>query len=155
MSQATQSVIVHPAKTFGGHLKQPPGDKSISHRIAMLSALADGETVVKNFLPSEDCMNTLRAMESLGARVHSNDVGDLVINGTAGKALEPANPLDLGNSGTSIRLLAGLIAGFPIKVEMTGDESLRSRPMSRIKAPLEQMGAKIELLGENNCAPLR
>jgi 3-phosphoshikimate 1-carboxyvinyltransferase len=155
MSQVTQSVIVHPAKAFGGHLHQPPGDKSISHRIAMLAALADGETVVKNFLPSEDCMNTLRAMESLGARIHSNDAGDLVINGTAGKALEPANPLDLGNSGTSIRLLAGLIAGFPIKVELTGDESLRSRPMVRIKAPLEQMGAQIELLGANNCAPLR
>ena len=155
MSQATQSVIVHPAQTFGGHLAQTPGDKSISHRIAMLAALADGETVVKNFLPSEDCVNTLRAMEALGARVHSNDAGDLVIDGTAGKAMEPANPLDLGNSGTSIRLLSGLIAGFPIKVEMTGDESLRSRPMSRIQAPLEQMGAKIELLGANNCAPLR
>jgi len=155
MSQVTQSVIVHPAKSFGGHLQQPPGDKSISHRIAMLSALADGETVVKNFLPSEDCMNTLRAMESLGARVHSNDVGDLVIHGTSGKAMEPANPLDLGNSGTSMRLLAGLMAGFPITVEMTGDDSLRSRPMSRIKAPLEAMGAHIELLGANNCAPLR
>ena len=155
MSPLTQSVIVHPAKTFGGHLAQTPGDKSISHRIAMLAALAEGETVVKNFLPSEDCMNTLRAMEALGARVHSNDAGALVINGTAGKAMEPANPLDLGNSGTSIRLLAGLIAGFPIKVEMTGDESLRSRPMSRIKAPLELMGAQIELVGANNCAPLR
>jgi len=155
MSQVTQSVIVHPAQSFGGHLKQMPGDKSISHRVAMLAALAAGETTVKNFLPCEDCVNTLRAMEALGARSFYSDTGDLVIHGTAGKVLEPAGPLDLGNSGTSLRLLAGLIAGVPIQVEMTGDESLRSRPMIRIKEPLERMGAKIELLGKNNSAPLR
>ncbi|TAN38286.1 MAG: 3-phosphoshikimate 1-carboxyvinyltransferase [Verrucomicrobia bacterium] len=132
-----------------------PGDKSISHRVAMLAALATGETTVKNFLPCEDCVNTMRAMEALGARSFYSDAGDLVVHGTAGKMLEPAGPLDLGNSGTSLRLLAGLISGMPIKVEMTGDESLRSRPMSRIKEPLELMGAKIELLGKNNCAPLR
>jgi len=155
MSQVTQSVIVHPAKSFGGHLKKTPGDKSISHRVAMLSALAAGETTVRNFLPCEDCVNTLRAMEALGARTFYADDGALVIHGTSGKVLEPAGPLDLGNSGTSLRLLSGLIAGFPITVEMTGDESLRSRPMSRIKEPLDQMGAKIELLGNNNSAPLR
>jgi 3-phosphoshikimate 1-carboxyvinyltransferase len=155
MSPSIQSVIVHPAKTFGGQLRKLPGDKSISHRVAMLAALATGETTVQNFLPSEDCVNTLRAVEALGARSFYSDTGELIIHGTAGKMLEPAGPLDLGNSGTSIRLLAGLLAGAPIKVEMTGDESLRSRPMIRIKEPLEQMGAKLELLGQNNCAPIR
>ncbi|MCX6998557.1 MAG: 3-phosphoshikimate 1-carboxyvinyltransferase [Kiritimatiellaeota bacterium] len=155
MTQGNQSKIVHPAQRLHGHLKQPPGDKSISHRLAMLAAVAAGESVIHNFLPAEDCVSTLRAMEALGARTFFADDGALHIHGTGGKILEPAGPLDLGNSGTSIRLLAGLLAGFPVTVEMTGDESLRGRPMSRIKEPLEKMGATVDLLGPNNCAPVR
>jgi len=149
------SKIVHPAKSLHGHLQQPPGDKSISHRVAMLAALAAGESVIRNFLPAEDCMNTLRAMEALGARTFFADDGALHVHGTGGKILEPAGPLDLGNSGTSLRLLAGLLAGYPITLELTGDESLRSRPMDRIQTPLEAMGATVELLGPNHTAPVR
>ena len=154
MTQTPQSAIVYPAKTVGGTL-EVQGDKSISHRVAMLSALASGSSTVKHFLQSEDCVNTLHAMEALGARTFFSEDGELTIQGTGGKILEPVAPLDLGNSGTGMRLLAGLIAGLPIKAELTGDASLCSRPMSRIKEPLELMGAKVELLGENNCAPIR
>ena len=155
MTQGGQSKIVHPAPGLHGHLQQPPGDKSISHRVAMLAALAAGESVIHNFLPAEDCMNTLRAMEALGARSFFSEDGALHIHGTSGQVLEPAGPLDLGNSGTSIRLLAGLLAGYPITLEMTGDESLRSRPMSRIKVPLEEMGATVDLLGPDQGVPVR
>ena len=154
MSQKTQSAMVYPSAKIGGSL-EVQGDKSISHRVAMLSAVAAGTSTVKNFLQSEDCVNTLRAMEALGARTFFTDGGELHIQGTGGKFLEPVQPLDLGNSGTGIRLLAGLLAGLPITSELTGDESLRSRPMKRIKEPLERMGATIELMGENGCAPIR
>ncbi len=131
------------------------GDKSISHRVAMLAALAKGTSKVRNFLQSEDCLNTLHAMERLGARSFFTDDGELTIQGTGGKFLEPVDPLDLGNSGTGMRLLAGLLAGLPITAELTGDESLRSRPMNRIKEPLEKMGAVVELLGEKGRPPIR
>ncbi|MBN1269603.1 MAG: 3-phosphoshikimate 1-carboxyvinyltransferase [Kiritimatiellae bacterium] len=149
-----ESVILHPAAKFGGGL-EVPGDKSISHRVAMLASLASGGSTVNGFLQSEDCMSTLGAMEALGARARFATGGVLTIAGTGGKLLQPVGPLDLGNSGTSMRLIAGLIAGHPITVELTGDESLRSRPMKRIKDPLEKMGAGVELLGEGGCAPVR
>lgn len=154
MSEIPQSVIVHPAETFGGTV-EVPGDKSISHRVAMLAGLASGASTVRNFLQSEDCINTLRAMEALGARSFASEEGELTIQGTGGKIMEPAGPLSVGNSGTSIRLLAGLVAGQPISVEMTGDESLCSRPMGRIKDPLEKMGAQITLTGERGTPPVR
>jgi 3-phosphoshikimate 1-carboxyvinyltransferase len=154
MIQKSQSAIVYPAESLGGTL-EVQGDKSISHRVAMLSALASGTSMVKHFLQSEDCVNTLRAMEALGARTFFSEDGDLTIQGTSGKIMEPVAPLDLGNSGTGMRLLAGLIAGIPITADLTGDASLCSRPMNRIKEPLELMGAKVELLGENGCAPIR
>ena len=131
------------------------GDKSISHRVAMLAAISCGSSTVRNFLQSEDCLNTLKAMEALGARTFFSEDGELTIQGTGGKFIEPVSPLNLGNSGTGIRLLTGLLAGLPITTELTGDESLCSRPMGRIKEPLEKMGAKLELLGPNGCAPIR
>ena len=154
MSVKIKSAMVHPAKKLGGSL-EVQGDKSISHRVAMLSGMASGTSTIRNFLASEDCLNTLRAMEALGARVFSGDDGVLHVQGTGGKVLEPVSTLNLGNSGTGMRLLTGLIAGLPITAELTGDESLCSRPMLRIKEPLEQMGARIELLGTNGCAPIR
>ncbi len=154
MTQPSQSAVVHPADRISGTI-EVQGDKSISHRVAMLSGIAAGESTVRNFLQSEDCLNTLRAMEALGARTFVSENGELTIQGTGGKLLEPVKPLDLGNSGTGLRLLAGLLAGFPIAVELTGDESLRSRPMGRIKDPLEKMGARVELSGEKGCAPIR
>ena len=150
---ATESKVVVPASKVGGRVAVP-GDKSISHRVAMLSAMAHGTSEVTGFLASEDCLNTLKAMEALGAGVAWH--GDTVsITGTGGTLHPPAEALDLGNSGTGIRLLAGLLAGQPFEVEMTGDASLCSRPMGRIQKPLQAMGAQIALLGEGGCAPIR
>lgn len=154
MGQIPQSVIVHPCAEFGGTI-DVPGDKSISHRVAMMAALASGTTQVRNFLHSEDCVNTLRAMEALGARSFFSEDGELNIQGTGGNLLEPAGQLNVGNSGTTIRLLAGILAGQPGCFEVTGDESLCTRPMTRIKEPLERMGAKVELTGEKGTAPIR
>jgi len=144
---------VLPASPIRGAVRVS-GDKSISHRLAMLAALASGESVVRGFLPSEDCLGTLRAVEQLGANVARE--GDTVrIRGTGGRFRRPAAPLDLGNSGTGARLLAGLLAGHDFAAEITGDASLCSRPMRRIQEPLERMGARVELLGRNDCAPIR
>ncbi|MGQ9663685.1 MAG: 3-phosphoshikimate 1-carboxyvinyltransferase, partial [Kiritimatiellia bacterium] len=154
MSGHVESALVHPTRLLGGIL-EVQGDKSISHRVAMLSGIATGESTVEHFLNSEDCVNTLKSMEALGARSFYTDEGGLKIYGTSGRLLEPVSALNLGNSGTGIRLMTGLVAGFPITVELTGDESLRSRPMMRIKEPLEKMGAKVELLGDGGCAPIR
>ncbi len=148
-----ESKCVAPAAGVGGTLSVP-GDKSISHRVAMLSAMASGTSQVTGFLCSEDCLNTLNAMEALGATVihHGNRIS---ITGTGGALHAPSSTLDLGNSGTGMRLLAGLLAGQPFSAEMTGDASLCSRPMGRIQKPLELMGAHVELLGNGGCAPIR
>ncbi len=148
-----KSITVSPAISICGRLSVP-GDKSISHRVAMLSAIASGPSVISGFLESEDCLNTLKAMEAMGAGVE-RDAKTIVVNGTGGQLKAPEGVLDLGNSGTGIRLLAGLLAGQPLTVEMSGDASLRSRPMGRIKKPLELMGAQVDMLGDGGCAPLR
>jgi 3-phosphoshikimate 1-carboxyvinyltransferase len=147
------SVQVHPCTRLSGALRVP-GDKSISHRLAMLSALAVGRSRIAGFLQSEDCVNTVKAMQALGAGADIE--GDaLTMEGIGGAWKQPAHALDVGNSGTSMRLLAGLLAAQPFVTELTGDASLRSRPMGRIKEPLEQMGAKVELLGPSGRAPVR
>ena len=140
----TQSKIVHPGGFTGG-IVRVPGDKSISHRTALLAGISSGVSTISGFLQAEDCLNTLKAMEAFGARSWFDEDGILSIQGTGGKMLEPAGPLDVGNSGTGMRLLAGLCAGSPITVTLSGDESLNSRPMRRIQEPLERMGAKIDL----------
>ena len=138
-----------------------PGDKSISHRAAILGGLAQGVTEVDNFLCSEDCLNTLRAMEQLGAKVdvleERQGYGPVRfrITGVAMSPKAPERPIDCGNSGTGMRLLAGMLAACPFDSEMFGDASLSSRPMGRIMQPLEQMGARIEARGTKpGCAPL-
>lgn len=137
----------------GGELRVP-GDKSISHRAAMLSALANGQSRISGFLRCEDCLNTLSAVGQLGARVE--DLGDeILVDGIAGRFVQPEGLLDVGNSGTSIRLLAGLLAGQPFETIMTGDASLCSRPMERVAVPLRLMGAEVVPEGERGCAPLR
>ena len=138
-----------------------PGDKSMSHRAAILGGLSNGICTIRNFLPSEDCVNTLNAMKALGAR---HDVLDelsgygplnLRIHGQSMKLSAPTAPIDCGNSGTGMRLLAGLLAGQAFSSELFGDASLSSRPMGRITLPLGQMGASIETRGEKpGCAPL-
>ena len=147
------SITVQPACMVRGSVRVP-GDKSISHRAAMLAALATGASSIHGFLTSEDCLHTLAAMEALGARV-TRDGTRLEVVGTGGLLAAPEGVLDLGNSGTGMRLLAGLLAGQPFTAELTGDASLRSRPMGRIREPLERMGARVELLGERGCAPMR
>lgn len=144
---------VKPVSSINGELKVP-GDKSISHRAAMLSGLAQGESVIENFLTSEDCICTLKAMEAMGAKIRI-DGKTIKVTGTASKLSKPRGPLDLGNSGTAIRLLSGLVAGQRFSAVLTGDESLCARPMKRIKDPLERMGAKIELSGEKGTPPIK
>lgn len=138
-----------------------PGDKSMSHRAAILGGLSNGTCTIHNFLPSEDCVNTLNAMQALGARhevlaeLYGYGPVHLRIHGQSMKLTAPAAPIDCGNAGTGMRLLAGLLAGQGFSTELFGDASLSSRPMGRITVPLGQMGAHIETLGEKpGCAPL-
>ena len=121
-----------------------PGDKSISHRAIMLGAIAKGTTTVSGFLDGEDCLATLRAFRNMGVEIEGPEAQCVVIHGVGKYGLQkPKNVLDCGNSGTSIRLLAGLLAAQSFESELTGDESLLKRPMERISRPLLQMGAEI------------
>jgi len=145
------SKTVYPA-SLGG-VVQVPGDKSISQRVAMLASLADGTSKVTGYLNGEDARSTLSAMEQMGAKAEFRDDA-LYITGVAGKLQQPAEPLDMGNSGTGTRLLAGLVAGAGIEATMVGDDSLSSRPMGRIRHPLELMGAHIGLSGQKGTLPM-
>jgi 3-phosphoshikimate 1-carboxyvinyltransferase len=149
----TLNRTVAPSGPIKGTLRVP-GDKSISHRVAMLAGLADGESTVTGFLRSEDCLSTLAAVEALGARVEMDDAA-IRIAGTYGRFKTPEGQLDMGNSGTGMRLLCGLLAGQELTAGLTGDASLSSRPMKRITDPLGLMGANVDLLGEGGCAPIR
>jgi 3-phosphoshikimate 1-carboxyvinyltransferase len=137
-----------------------PGDKSISHRAAMFAGLADGTTVIEGFLPSEDCLCTAHAMEALGATVQplqeQPGVGlvKLAITGKGSRLHAPSTPIDCGNSGTTMRLLSGILAGQSFTTTLLGDASLSKRPMKRIADPLSLMGAQITGQGEKLCAPL-
>ncbi|RIV89083.1 3-phosphoshikimate 1-carboxyvinyltransferase [Aurantiacibacter zhengii] len=122
-----------------------PGDKSISHRSIMLGALAVGETRVTGLLEGEDVLATAAAMRAMGAQVERGEDGTWRINGVGvGSLLQPQQALDMGNSGTSTRLLMGLVASHPITAMFTGDASLSKRPMGRVIEPLSQMGASFE-----------
>lgn len=138
-----------------------PGDKSISHRAAMMAALSNGPCVIDGFLPSEDCLCTVEAMRKLGARVQILDDNKerptkLKITGRRGVFQSPDSPIDCGNSGTTMRLLSGLLAGQPegFRAELIGDASLTKRPMKRVLEPLALMGADIDAQGEGDTAPL-
>lgn len=139
-----------------------PGDKSISHRAAILGGLSNGTCEISNFLPSEDCVNTLKAMRALGAKfdiieeMEGYGPTKLRIHGQSMKLSAPEAAIDCGNSGTGMRLLAGMLAGQEFTSELFGDASLSTRPMGRITEPLSEMGAKFETLGEKpGCAPLK
>jgi 3-phosphoshikimate 1-carboxyvinyltransferase len=143
---------VYPAKQIAGTI-QVPGDKSISQRIAMLGSLAGGTTEVRGYLMGEDAMSTLNAMRDLGSSYEFD--GDVLrITGVNGKLVASEKPLDLGNSGTGTRLLAGIMAGQPFDTTMIGDASLSSRPMGRVKTPLEMMGATLDVTGEKGTLPM-
>jgi 3-phosphoshikimate 1-carboxyvinyltransferase len=122
-----------------------PGDKSISHRAVMFGGIAAGRSEVSGFLPGEDCLATLAAMETMGVGVTRHSPTDVSIDGVGMTGLaDPGRDLDLGNSGTAMRLLAGLLVGQAFDSTLVGDASLSSRPMQRVITPLEQMGARIE-----------
>ncbi|MFQ5468971.1 MAG: 3-phosphoshikimate 1-carboxyvinyltransferase [Gammaproteobacteria bacterium] len=129
-----------------------PGDKSISHRSIMIGALAEGDTEIDGFLEGEDSLATLKAFRAMGVEIEGPLNGRVTIHGVGLNGLKaPAAPLDLGNSGTSMRLLTGIMAGQLFDVEMIGDQSLSARPMKRVTVPLGQMGARIE--SSNNGTP--
>lgn len=145
---------VAPAEAVTGNIRVP-GDKSISHRSIMLGSLANGTTEVTGFLEGEDSLATLQAFRDMGVVIEGPVNGRVTIHGVGMLGLQaPVGPLYLGNSGTSMRLLAGLLAGQAFDVELTGDESLSKRPMERVAAPLRQMGAIIET-AEGGRPPLR
>ena len=136
--------MVEPVRTVGGELTVP-GDKSISHRAAMLASVACGDSRIYGFLQGEDCLATVEACRALGVAIKDGEHGELLIEGRGLDGLRaPVQPLDFGNSGTGLRLMAGLLAAQSFDVELTGDESLRSRPMARIADPLAAMGARID-----------
>ena len=137
--------LIRPARSLQGSLTVP-GDKSISHRYAMLAGLAEGTTRLANFSTGADPHSSLACMESLGARVLRNPDNTIEITGVAGAFRQPSAPLDCGNSGSTMRMLTGLIASHPHTFTLLGDPSLTLRPMERIRNPLSQMGAKIDLM---------
>ncbi len=138
--------IVRPARTLQGSLTLP-GDKSISHRYALLAGLAEGTTRLSNFSTGADPHSSLACMEALGATVVHKEDKTIEITGAAGTFRQPEHPLDCGNSGSTMRMLAGLVAPHPHTFTLIGDESLTLRPMERIRQPLSKMGAEIHLTG--------
>jgi 3-phosphoshikimate 1-carboxyvinyltransferase len=145
---SSQTVMVHPTPRVRGRVR-PPGDKSISHRYALLSAIADGASTIHGYSTGADCASTLRCLEALGVEIGEGprDPGrgrDIRIDGRGIRGLvAPAAQLDAGNSGSTMRMLAGVLAAHPFDATIDGDASLRRRPMRRIIAPLERMGARI------------
>ena len=131
-----------------------PGDKSISHRGIMFGSIADGTTEIHNFLPGADCLATIRCFRALGIEIEQEG-STVTVHGKGLHGLSaPSHILDVGNSGTTTRLLSGILAGQPFESKLSGDESLNSRPMKRIIDPLTQMGADISSILHNGCAPL-
>jgi len=131
-----------------------PGDKSISHRSVMFGAIAQGETKVMNFLPGDDCLSTISCFRKLGVEIEETD-GVLSIRGNGFEGLkEPNEVLDVGNSGTTIRLLIGILAGRPFYSSLIGDQSIGKRPMTRVTGPLTEMGALIDGRNKGAYTPL-
>jgi 3-phosphoshikimate 1-carboxyvinyltransferase len=147
-------VIVRPARNVRGSVGLP-GDKSISHRYAMLSAIADGPSRLENYSTGADCSSTLGCLRALGVKWERRDGTDNIIEvqGSGLALTAPTEPLDCGNSGSTIRMLSGIVAGQKFSSEMAGDESLSRRPMERVITPLTAMGAQI--ISRNGRPPLR
>jgi 3-phosphoshikimate 1-carboxyvinyltransferase len=132
-----------------------PGDKSISHRAVIIAALANGVCTLQGFLPSEDCMHTVNAMRALGIKIEQPEATTLIVHGKKRVLNAPKNEINCGNSGTTMRLLAGLLAGQPFESRLVADAGLSRRPMDRVIAPLAEMGASIVAEGPDQTAPLR
>ncbi|WP_198246641.1 3-phosphoshikimate 1-carboxyvinyltransferase [methane-oxidizing endosymbiont of Gigantopelta aegis] len=145
---------VQPGGSLNGSIRVP-GDKSMSHRSIMLGSIADGTTHVKGFLEAEDALATLKAFRAMGVEIEGPENGEVTIHGVGKHGLkQPEGPLYLGNSGTSMRLLCGLLSGQDFDTILTGDASLESRPMRRVTEPLAKMGAEIETQADGT-APLK
>lgn len=137
------ATTIAPARRAAGRV-QVPGDKSISHRYAMLAALADGESTLRGYSPGADCAATLACLRRLGVRVRAMGAGAFAIDGRGLRGLSaPAGPLDAANSGTTLRLMAGVLSAHAFQSTLTGDASLTRRPMRRVIEPLARMGARI------------
>jgi 3-phosphoshikimate 1-carboxyvinyltransferase len=132
-----------------------PGDKSISHRAVIVAALSNGVCTLRGFLPSEDCMHTVNAMRALGIKIEQPEPTVLVVHGKRRVLTAPKSEINCGNAGTTMRLLAGLLAGQNFESRLVGDAGLSKRPMERVIAPLSEMGASIVAEGPDQTAPLR
>jgi len=138
-----KQLTLSPIRTFSKTLRVP-GDKSISHRAVMLGAIAKGKTEIRNFLSAEDCLQTLKVFKRMGIPIKRLPKNRVLIEGKGLRGLKPPKgSIDLGNSGTSMRLLSGLLSGQPFQTRLTGDASLSQRPMNRVILPLEKMGSTI------------
>jgi 3-phosphoshikimate 1-carboxyvinyltransferase len=137
-----ESQVVRPARAVGGVVRIP-GDKSISHRYAMLAAIAEGTSRFQNFSAARDCASTLQCMSKLGSAWKRLEDGAIEVQGIGPQLKPPTEMLDCGNSGSTMRMLSGILAGQAFRSELFGDESLSKRPMARIMKPLSEMGAKI------------
>lgn len=144
MQTASQEVIIRPARNILGSLRLP-GDKSISHRYGMLAAFAEGTSRFTNFSTGADCASTLACMQALGASVRKLADGTVEVTGVGGRVAPSQQPLDCGNSGSTMRMIAGLLAPQEGTFTLIGDASLSRRPMERVRKPLEAMGAQIKL----------
>ncbi|XXM74181.1 3-phosphoshikimate 1-carboxyvinyltransferase [Lysinibacillus sphaericus] len=145
--------LTKPSNPLKGEL-QVPGDKSISHRAVMFGAVAEGETRIHNFLMGEDCLSTISCFRRLGVRIDIEE-DEVLVQGNGWDSLsEPSDVLDTGNSGTTTRLMMGLLAGRPFHSVMLGDESIAKRPMRRVTDPLKLFGTKIDGREEGNFTPL-
>ncbi len=146
------SRVFRPARNIMGTVRLP-GDKSISHRYALLAAVADGRTTIRNFSSAVDCASTIGCLRELGVEI-AGESGAILIDGAGLTGLRaPQRMMDAGNSGSTIRMLSGILAGQPFSSTISGDESLRRRPMGRVIDPLRQMGADVTA-AEDNYAPL-
>lgn len=154
-TETTSELTVRRAPQIHAEIRVP-GDKSISHRAAMLAGLSNGVCVLSGFSPGEDCQRTIAAMQQLGVKIEQSEAEPttFAIHGCYRKLTAPRRDIDCGNSGTTMRLLAGLLAGQPFRSRLTGDASLSGRPMNRVIAPLAEMGARITAEGDGGRAPL-
>src|SRR5205809_7547354 len=132
-----------------------PGDKSISHRAVIIAGLSNGVCTLRGFLPSEDCMHTVNAMRALGIKIEQPEPTTLIVHGKKRVLTAPKNELNCGNSGTTMRLLAGLLTGQTFESRLVGDSGLSRRPMERVVAPLRKMGAHVLAEGPDHTPPLR
>ncbi|WP_434511943.1 3-phosphoshikimate 1-carboxyvinyltransferase [Desulfitobacterium sp. AusDCA] len=150
---ATEGIFIDPQNKVRGEITVP-GDKSISHRAALFGGMAQGNTHITNFLPGQDCLSTLACLQKLGVTWERHETEVWLQGQGVDNWVEPQDVLDVGNSGTTFRLLSGVLAGSSFASTLTGDESIRKRPMKRVTGPLMQMGARVLGRQDGNFAPL-